>query len=458
MEAFLPTFRSTARGARAVWLCALFASVSAGARAQPADDEPLVSAEDMTEAPAAASDDDAPAATGAKVLVLPYQPIYRSAEPNKVKTATDLVVKELGRGGNLVVIRGGVAKEGASTPAADAIEKVLGDARAKMAAKNVRAAIQGFEASLAEIEKSPAALEDAQLYVRVYHELARAHLQAGDDGRAQKVMDAAARMAPGYELPAKEFSRFYRKMFGQVAQKAIKAKPAEILVRTALPGAKIFLDGRETMVAPVRLMAALPGKHLVQAEVEGVPRAASVLTLKPGKNPEYTVSFGDTWGGVAVGAVADAIAENKLSAQAIKKAAEAGKSAEAAYVVAGGMAHDKVAARFNVHTFVVNVATGGVMQLDVQNFDLDMLTAESDVIRVVRGVERAVKDFKAAEGAVASIEGKVQPQDVVNSFEAKPDFSASSRKRRVNKRKPATRRPIKVRKGTGSIRIKDESD
>lgn len=456
----LPTGSPSPAITSAVLFAALVgAPFIATAEAQPADDEPLVSEEDM--APEAAAKEVAVASTGPKqrVLVLPYQPIYRSAEPDKVNMATELVVKELGRGGSLEVVRGGVAKDGASAPTGDKITSTLGAARKAHANKDVRAAIAGFEATLREMAAAPAALTDAEDFIQVHHELARALMEAAEDKKAQSVMNTAGRMSPGFDLSASEYSRFYRQRFQAEAKVAIEARPAEILVRSALPGATIYLDGRETKVAPVRLESALPGKHIVQARLDGVPTAAAIINLKPGKNPEFTVSFGETWGGVAVGAVADAIAENKLPAEAVKKAVEAGKEAEAAFVVAGGMAHDKVAAKFNVHTFVVNVATGGVMQLDVTNFDLDMLTAASDVIRVVRGVEQSVKEFGDAKRAVASIEGKVQPKSIVNPFDAKPDFSGGTkRSRRPTTGRPAVRRPIKVLKGTGSIRIKDEAD
>ncbi|MEO1227657.1 MAG: PEGA domain-containing protein [Myxococcota bacterium] len=424
------------------------------------DDEPLVSEEDMSGETAESTAEVAASGTAQRILVLPYQPIFRSAEPDKVSLATELVVKELSRGGSLEVVRGGVAKDGASAPTGEKIQASLAAARKARADKNIRAAISAYQSTLKEMVAAPAALEDAQTFIQTHHELARALLEAAEDDKAAAVMNTAARMAPGFDLPASEYSRFYRQRFRAVAKEAVEARPAEILVRSALPGATIFLDGRETRVAPVRLESALPGQHIVQAELEGVPTAAAIITLKPGKNPEFTVSFGETWGGVAVGAVADAIAENQLPANAVKKAVEAGKEASAAFVVAGGMAHDKVAAKFNVHTFVVNVATGGVRQLDLTNFDLDMLTAASDVIQVVRGVEQSVKEFGDAKRAVASIEGKVQPKSIVNPFDAKPDFSSSAGKRpsRRPAGRPAARRPIKVLKGTGSIRIKDEVD
>lgn len=436
----------------------LLLSLPALSRAQ-VEDDPLVSDADLEAKPAAVngvSEDSGGA--GPRVLILPYQAIFRSADPDKTRLATDLVVKELSRPGGLEVVRGGVAKR-AAAPTQDAEPaNLLRAAEGHESRRDIEAAIAARRQLIAHMEAKASAIEDAEDFIRAHHELARALFWAGLDEEAEKTLDAAARMAPGFELPPDEYSRFYRSSFQAAAKKAIDDRPAEILVRSALPGAKIYLDGRETAVAPVRLEKALPGKHLLQAELEGVPTAAQVVRLEPGRNPEVTVSFGDTWGGVAVGAVADAIAENQLPATAVEKAVEAGKEAGADYVVAGGMAHDKVAAKFNVHTFVVNVASGGIMQLAPANFDLDMLTAASDVIRIVRGIERSVKNFGDAKRAVASIEGKVQRTTTVNAVDVRPDFTIRKRGASRRPNQPTVRRPIRVLKGSGTIRIKDEED
>lgn len=455
-----PAVAAPGRLGLAVALSALGLGLAPGARAQSESDSESASGEDQ---PLAAAQgvpaEEAPSSEAPRILVLPYQPIYRSADPDKTKQATDLVVKELTREGDLSVFRGGVAREGAEEPDGAKIDELLSAARELEAEKDIRAAIGARRQAIAEMDANPAAVDDAEAYIRAHHRLARALFWAGEDDAAKEVLDLAARMAPGLELSADAYSRFYRRAFVASAKEAVASEPAELLVRSALPGAKIYLDGRETAVAPVRLEKAVPGKHLLEAEVEGVPRAARVVTVEPGENEAVTVSFGDTWGGVAVGAVADAIAENQLSAEAVKKAVEAGEEAGAAFVVAGGMAHDKVAAKFNVHTFVVEVATGGVMQLDVTNFDLDMLTAASDVIRIVRGIEASVKDFGDAKRAVASIEGKVRPQSIVNEVDAKPAFDGQKRKRaRRPEGRSRVRRPIKVLEGSGKLRIKDEED
>src|SRR5436853_5434469 len=68
-------------------------------------------------APAEKADDAAPSSDepeakrdGAKVLVLPYQAIYRSVPQKKLDTATGLLQKELDQIGGLAIVRGAVAK------------------------------------------------------------------------------------------------------------------------------------------------------------------------------------------------------------------------------------------------------------------------------------------------------------------------------------------------------------
>lgn len=421
------------------------------------DDEPLVSDEDMLPSKSAADatgESEGVTAEGKKVLVLPYQPIFRSAEPDKTQLATELVVQELAKQGGMVVVRGGVAKEGTQAPSDDSIQALLKAADDAEAAKDLKKAIEARKAAIAEIEKTPSAVEDASVYIGAHHQLARALFWSAQDSLAVAALDVAARMDPNFELKPSEYSRFYRSAFRQAAQKALQSRTAEILVRSALPGAKILLDGRDAKVAPVRLESALPGKHILHARIDGVPQAGLVVTLRPGKNREVTVSFDNTWGGVAVGAVADAIAENKIPEGAVKKAIEAGKEAGVEFVVAGGMAQDKVAAKFNVHTFVVNVASGGIAQLPMTNFDLDMLTAASDVIRIVRAVEDKVKDYSDAKRAISSIESKVRPIVLATNFNAKPTLekrSSTERSRRSGR--PSKRRVFKAKQDDG---IKDD--
>ena len=60
------------------------------------------------------------------------------------------------------------------------------------------------------------------------------------------------------------------------------------------------------------------------------------------------MDFAGVLGGVEVGDVADAIARNELPKTAVAKAIQAGKNAGAKFVVAGGLANDRVGNDLNV--------------------------------------------------------------------------------------------------------------
>lgn len=393
--------------------------------------------------------------TGEKVLVLPYQPIFRSVEQRKVATATNLLNKELQQKDGLVVIRGAVSN-GHATEAPTLDEMKAAKKGAEEAEKNrdIVAAIAARKKVIAAYEKSAGAIEEPSDYILAHHQLARAQMWSANDAEAKKTLDTAARMDPAFELPGDQFSRLYRRWFAAAATAALKDKTGELFVKSGLPGAKIYLDGREMDVAPVVLQNTVPGKHLLIAVVEGVPQYGGIVDVKGGKKTTFTVSFGGSVGGDSVGDVADAIAANAMPKDAVKSAVKAGKSAGAKYVVAGGLAKDED--HFNVHTMVVNVDSGAVQHLRVVPFDLELLTAEADVFQIVGAIDESVKAFKGSP-AVATIEKRIRTQSTVNEVDAAP--AKIDRRGRIKSKdeKDKPRVIFKPLKG-GSIIIKDEEE
>lgn len=118
----------------------------------------------------------------------------------------------------------------------------------------------------------------------------------------------------------------------------------------------------------------------------------------------------------------------------------------------GGLAKD--VDHFNVHTFVLDVGSGKVSTLDVTQFDLDLLTAASDVLRVVLGVEKALESFDGAQTDIRSIDAKVRSTKVVNEVDGGPDL-ASRTVKRDDKPTRDTNRPIKPLRPTNDFGIKD---
>ena len=413
-------------------------------------------------APDAAQDKDQAAAAspadGTKLLILPYQPILRSVAQNKVKQATEFLAKELGNTEGLQVIMGGVATSQDSDASLEQAMAHVKAADEAEKAKNIPMAIELTRKAIAEMEKNAAAVTDVAPYVDAHHRLARALMWTGADAKAKAAMETAARLSPNYELSSSEYSRMYRRWFVDIAKKIVRERPGELLVKSGLPGAAVKLDGREMDVAPVLIQRIVPGKHLITAQVDGVPPFGAVVTVKANKQTEFAANFKGVLGGVEVGDVTDAIAKNELPAKIVKKAVQAGKNVGAEFVVVGGLAKDRVGNDLNVHTFLVKVADAKIKALDPVDFDSEMLTAESDVIRVVRQVDAAVKDFGDAQPMVAMIESRTSgfSRTTLNKVSGQP-ARPNTQIRRDPKVKKGRRRVFRALEGA-SIRIKDEEE
>lgn len=395
--------------------------------------------------------------TGAKVLVLPLHPIYRSVTQAKIQTANDLLLKELDQK-DLQIVRGGVSKGETTAPSLEGAQKATAEAVKAETDREIVKAIAARKNAILEMEKNAAAA-DPDDYVAAHHFLARALMWSGDDKAAQDMIEVAARMRPAFKLEVGEFSRLYRKWFQKAAEKAVADKPGELMVRAALPGAQITLDGRPMDTAPVVLKKVVPGKHLLGAKIEGVPAFAAIVEVKPAKN-DYTVVFANTVGGASVGTVADAIAENAIPKKAVEAAAAAGREAGAAYVVLGALARDDD--RFHVHTYVVDVAKSQIKPLDVVDFDLEMLTAESDVLRVVQNIHTVVGSFSSSDTSVATIERRINKQPTINEVAAAPSLAADETAAKKGVQTPGDgkkviRGPVKPL-SAGTIEIKDEKN
>jgi hypothetical protein len=416
-------------------LCSLAAllTTSAAAQDKAAEAKPPAPSEDTT-----------------TVLVVPYQPIYRSARQSKANTATEYLNRELDTKETVEVLRAGVAVEGHSKPSLQAVDQALEAANSAEQAHRIEEAIGHRRAAIEAMAANASALDSAEDFIFAHHELARALFWAARDDEAEKVLRVAAGMAPNLELPPREYSRLYRARFAGLRDELRASPRAELLVRSVIPGAEITIDGRAADTAPVRLVKVLPGKHIIGARAEGVDRSRMVVEVED--QAEVTIGFGKTVGGSAIGRVADAIAENALPAPALEAARQAGREAKAGYVVLGGLAKD--VDHFNVHTFVLDVGSGKVSKLEVTQFDLDLLTAASDVLRVVLGVEEAIEDFDGTQTEVKTIEAQIRPTEVVNEVDGSPDLAQRTADRKPKQDKDGNR-PIKPLRPTNDFGIKD---
>ncbi|MEE2901534.1 MAG: PEGA domain-containing protein [Myxococcota bacterium] len=397
------------------------------------------------------------AETKTAILSLPYQAIFRTVPQDKLDTATNLLQKELGTVSGLTVIKGAVATEDAQSPSLQGFESAQKQAQDSETNRVINSAVEHRSNAVKELEQNAGALPkgNAKLYLNALHELARTHLLSGNDEIASKLIDEAARIAPTYDLDDAVYSRVYQKQFKAAADQAVREKRGSILVQSILPGATIEIDGRETGVAPIVLEKVVPGKHLVVARIKGVVPYSTVVTVEAKKQTEVLAKYKDTSGGDDVGVVADAIAKNQLPKAIVQNAIKAAKNAQAKWLVFGAMVKD--ADKFKVFTYVLNVENAKIKAIEQVNFDLELLTAESDVLRIVQAITKQVDQFDGSIAEIAKFEPRARKRNMVSKFNASPeyvDFAASNSKQKKKKIRRPIFRPLKG----GTITIKDEEE
>lgn len=422
---------------RSLLAAALAAASSGAAIAAPGE-----------EAPAAAPDKT-------KVLVLPYQAIYRSVPQKKLNSATELLYKELERKADVAIVRGAVSGAATDGPTLDAARALMKEAEAAEKDRKIDAAVGLWQRAVAGFEANAGAINDSEEFVALYHRLARALMVAGKDKEAQDTIAHAARMIPGFELPVGEFPKLYRKWFRSAVQVALSEKPGQILVQSALPGAKVSLDGRAMEVAPVLLDKVVPGRHAILVQIPEVAPFGAVITVASGQKTQVNATFSNTMGGSSVGKVTDAIAQNGIPKPAVDSAAAAGKESGAAYVILGGMAKDED--KFRVHTFIVDVGSGKIHALEPAAFDLEMLTAETDVLRIVNAAHDTFSKFPGTSAEIALVEKRIKAQSTVTTIDATPEYADASQAQKTVKKKDGPRTVFKPLK-SGTVKAKDEED
>ena len=442
MRRFLPSFCAPLALATAAALL----MTAGAARAQPEE---------------AAAEEAKPAAgPKIKVLAVPYQAIFRSVPQDKLEQATALLHKELAAGAE--VVRGAASTEDAAPVASlDAARALSSQADKAEANKEIERAIGLRKQALAAYESSASAIVEAEEYLLSHHKLARALKAAGLDKDAQNALEVVVRMNPALPLPRDQFDRLYRTWCRKAAENAMKEKRGEILVESVLPGAAVELDGREMDVAPVVLEKLLPGRHLVLARIEGVPPFGAMVDVAAGKQSKVLAQYANTAGGSDVGRAAEAVSRNEIPKEAAESAARAGKQVGAQFVVLGAMVRNQNDDKFRVHTFVVAVPTAAVVAAEQISFDLDFLTAESDVLRIVRSIQTAMDGKTKGSPSIAKIDDRVRGSSTVNRVDASPDLAAASRaldKKRGPKKAKDGKRPVFRPLKGGSLVIKDEEE
>lgn len=366
-----------------------------------------------------------------KVLVLPYQHLNDKMPEDLGEQTTVVVTREMAHGG-LEVIR--TEDVGAPAPrsrkkagdqnaptgdpkAGREAEQLIVDAKDKMQDSEFEGAAKLLKRAVRLLEKNADAVPDLRLLPEAYLQLGVAYFRDGLEDEGDEMLNKAAHLDPERALSEADYPPIFIKVYDRARFNVLRRPRAQIEVK-ATPGAQVLFDGRNMGKAPVLLKDALPGEHWIRVERPG--EAPQVKKIKARGKRTIVVAFegGDEGGdpSPAVG-VLGAVEKNEIGPEHVKQLQNAGRRANADFVMIGAIWATDTA--YQIRTAYVRVKDGTVGRLTNIAFDLDMLSAEIEVFKLAEDAKK-----QATEASFSDQVGE-------RPFALAPKYKTRARRRRA---------------------------
>jgi hypothetical protein len=366
-----------------------------------------------------------------KVLVLPYQQLSKKMPDDLGEATTVVVTKEMSHAGISVIRADDVtdapaprAEKGAATndaPSGDPqagsqAEQMILEAKNAMEDSDFEGAAKVLKKAAKLLEENAGAVPDLRLLSEAYLQLGVAYFRDGLEEEGDEMLTKAIHLDPERKLSESDYPPIFIKVFERSRFNVLRRPRAQIEIK-AKAGAQVLFDGRNMGKAPILLREALPGDHWIRVERPG----ESPLVKKVQARGKTTLVVEFEGGGGAkeesspVG-VLGAIAKNQVGPEHVKQLAGAGRRAGADFVMFGAIFTTDTA--YQIRTAYVRVKDGAVGRLLDVAFDLDMLSAEIEV-------------FKLVEDAKKQTAGELSRAITEPTFAIAPDLKAAPAKREV---------------------------
>jgi hypothetical protein len=364
-----------------------------------------------------------------KVLVVPFQPLDEGMPDDLGEQTTAVVARELANG-DLTVQRAddlGAAPARAPRPEkpADAprgdpsagakAEALISQAKESVDDADLEKAAKSLEKAVKLLEDNADALPDLRLLPEAYLQAGVVYFQDGREDDGDELLNKAVHLDPERRLDPADYPPVFIRVYDRARFNVLRRPRARIEVK-APQGSSVFLDGRNVGKAPVNLEEALPGVHWIRVERPGEP----VLVRKVDARSKQTtvVELGAPAAPADEAPAADAaagIAANQVAAEHVAQLRAAGTKAGADLVLFGGIYRTDTA--YEVRTALLSVKDGAVGKVQAVSFDLDFLTAELEVFKLV-------SDVKGQAEA-----GRLAVPVAERPFAVAPEFQKKAKKR-----------------------------
>lgn len=338
------------------------------------------------QAPAGAAEKK-PASARYRLLVLPYASIHgmlpaqvgeKSAHflQTELADVPDVRLVQLTRPADLVAV---------VNPTPERNKELLN--RALQLSAEARAAIENGDFSLAitkfhqaiDLEISQHPYIEFSGLVNHYIGLAEASFQLGEEEEGVRYLEEAARFDPARKLDSTRLPPIFTRTFDDLVRQINGRPRAGLNVDASIQNARIFLDGKELGMTPLRRDDLLPGKHFLRiVPDEGSTLWAQPIELISGQTLKVMAKI-DLIGG-ALAEIERELSQNQLSRAVIVRAMELARQADATHVVLGGVHQEK--SGIAVTSFLLSMRDQTVCALQETLFDAEMLSAGIELYKV----------------------------------------------------------------------------
>lgn len=332
----------------------------------------------------------AASAEATKVLVLPYAPLYdsipRATGEQIAKTFEDGL-----KGKSSIALRTlpSEAANGSAKAATDQQKAAVLEAKAELdraknllARRRVKPALDSFEAVIQKLRENAIAMEDTNALVEAYLRKAAALFLMGREAEAEKgPIPEALVLAPGIRLDESDgYGRPFIELVEKVRQEDIAQRGfGELRVDTTPPGALVWVDGREALTSPVRVIGLVPGTHYVTIKLPSQDAYTEVVRIE--KDALFRISPDE--GAEAEGPVSTLVthlSKNRLDDDAKAQLSQLAQTAQADVVVFGAAFAD--GAEMGIVSFLYSPSENAISSLQRITLNREMLGATIEINKV----------------------------------------------------------------------------
>ena len=209
----------------------------------------------------------APVGPKPKVFMLPTQSVQDSITSIVPERIGELLRQQVRQNGRVVLmptfqeIRDRLGGAGHSSAAIAEAEGLYTSGIGLLTAGEDKEAVESFQRALELMEANLADLKNYDVLADTLANLALASFNAGFDLDARKRIKEYAHLRPDATLDPEKFPKDLRSLFDEEARKVKKAKPGELEITSATPGASVLIDGVDKGVTPVTVEDVGYGHH-----------------------------------------------------------------------------------------------------------------------------------------------------------------------------------------------------